>query len=139
MKSIIAFLFLGVVITPIFLSQKSEFIKVKVIHVYDGDTFTVNIENWLPIVGEKMPVRVSGIDAPELSDDREHIHKLAIEARDFLRKYLTDKDVRLINVKRDKYFRLNADVMVNGENLKDVMIDNNLAKPYNGKKKPVWD
>ena len=34
--------------------------------IYDADTFRVNIEGYPPIIGERIPVRVLGIDAPEL-------------------------------------------------------------------------
>ena len=34
--------------------------------IYDGDTFRANIEGWPPIVGERVPVRLMGIDTPEL-------------------------------------------------------------------------
>jgi micrococcal nuclease len=34
--------------------------------VYDGDTFRVNISDWPAVVGESMPVRIKGVDTPEL-------------------------------------------------------------------------
>ncbi|MFT6578378.1 MAG: endonuclease YncB(thermonuclease family), partial [Zhongshania sp.] len=34
--------------------------------IYDGDTFRVNIAGWPSVVGDSMPVRIKGIDTPEL-------------------------------------------------------------------------
>ena len=39
----------------------------EVTSIYDADTFRVNIKGYPPIVGERIPVRVLGVDAPELS------------------------------------------------------------------------
>ncbi len=38
----------------------------EVTSIYDADTFRVNIDGYPPIVGERIPVRVLGVDAPEL-------------------------------------------------------------------------
>lgn len=38
----------------------------EVTSIYDGDTFRANIEGWPPIIGERMPIRIKGIDTPEL-------------------------------------------------------------------------
>ena len=32
---------------------------------YDGDTFTATINEWPPVVGERIKIRISGINAPE--------------------------------------------------------------------------
>jgi len=38
----------------------------KLISVYDGDTFRVDINSLPPILGKNIPVRVAGIDTPEI-------------------------------------------------------------------------
>ena len=38
----------------------------KVISVYDGDTFRVNIDSLPPIVGKNIAIRVNGVDTPEI-------------------------------------------------------------------------
>jgi len=38
----------------------------EVTSVYDADTFRVNIADWPAIIGERIPIRVHGIDAPEI-------------------------------------------------------------------------
>ena len=42
---------------------------VVVVSVYDGDTLSVNVPDWPPVVGQRVPVRVRGIDASESHHD----------------------------------------------------------------------
>ncbi len=44
----------------------------------------------------------------------------------------------LRNMKRGKYFRILADVYVDGENHGKELITKGLAKSYNSEKKPKW-
>lgn len=41
-------------------------------------------------------------------------------------------------MERGKYFRIVADIEVDGENLAELLLDNGLAKPYDGRNKPEW-
>lgn len=38
----------------------------QVVSVYDADTFRVNLQNFPDIAGKNMPIRVNGVDAPEI-------------------------------------------------------------------------
>ena len=38
----------------------------EVTSIYDGDTFRANIRGYPSIVGERMPIRINGIDTPEM-------------------------------------------------------------------------
>jgi endonuclease YncB( thermonuclease family) len=53
----------------------------KVISVYDGDTFRVNIDSLPPIVGKNIPIRV---DTPEMPGKCQYEKDLALEAKGFL-------------------------------------------------------
>jgi len=44
----------------------------------------------------------------------------------------------LHNLGRDKYFRVLADVMIDGKNLTDLLIKKGLGKPYDGGTKSSW-
>ena len=57
----------------------------KVISVYDGDTFRVDINSLPPIVGKNIPIRVNGVDTPEIRGKCQYEKDLALEARDFVR------------------------------------------------------
>lgn len=136
-KLILSFL----LITPISLFSiqvsNSDYIVADLVSVHDGDTFTVNIRGWHPVVGNKMPVRIKGIDTPEITDDRPEIKEKAIQAKKLLKSSLDGK-IRLYRVSRDKYFRLNADVFVKGKDIGKILLESGLAKPYDGGTKSPW-
>lgn len=86
--------------------------------VYDGDTFRVDIDGLPPLIGVDMPVRIAGIDCPEMRG-KDADKEAAIAARDALRDLLDNADlIELRNVRRGKYFRIVADVFVDGVDVK---------------------
>ena len=111
----------------------------KVISVYDGDTFRVNIGSLPPIVGKNIPIRVNGVDTPEIRGKCQYEKDLALEARDFVRGKLANaKEIKLTNLQRGKYFRVVANVVVDGVSLENELLDNDLAYEYSGGKKLNW-
>ena len=85
----------------------------KVISVYDGDTFRVNIDSLPPIVGKNIAIRVNGVDTPEIRGKCQYEKNLALKARDFVRDRLANaKEIKLTNLQRGKYFRVVASVLV---------------------------
>ena len=123
-----------------FTAHSQENVSVtKVISVYDGDTFRVDIDELSDIVGKNIAIRILGIDTPEIKGQCEKEKQLAIKARDFTRHYLNNaSSIQLSNLKRDKYFRLLADVYVDGKSLAAALLANNLAVRYSGNKKSSW-
>jgi endonuclease YncB( thermonuclease family) len=111
----------------------------KVISVYDGDTFRVNIDSLPPIVGKNIPIRVNGVDTPEIRGKCQYEKNLALKARDFVRAKLANaKEIKLTNLQRGKYFRVVANVLVDGVSLEQELLDNELAYEYSGGKKLSW-
>ena len=111
----------------------------KVISVYDGDTFRVDIDSLPPIVGKNIPIRLNGIDTPEIQGKCQQEKDLALEARDFVRNKLANaKEIKLTKLKRGKYFRVVADVYFDGVSLEQELLDNELAYKYTGGKKSSW-
>jgi micrococcal nuclease len=111
----------------------------KVISVYDGDTFRVNIDSLPPIVGKNIPIRLNGVDTPEIQGKCQYEKDLALKARDFVRNKLANaKEVKLTKLQRGKYFRVVADVMIDGVSLEQELLDNELAYKYTGGKKSSW-
>ena len=112
----------------------------KIIKVYDGDTFRCDIKDYPPIVGQNMPIRINGIDCPEMREENKEIKLLAVKA-----KYLTARElengkiIELKNMKRGKYFRIVADVVIDGNDLGSMLIREGLARPYDGGKKVDWN
>jgi micrococcal nuclease len=107
--------------------------------IYDGDTIRVTIHAWPAVAGERIPVRLYGIDTPEMRDKRPRVYKLARSAKQFSVTQLRNaKHIELRQIRRDKYFRLLAEVWVDGRNLSDLLLKAGLAKPYFGGKKVSW-
>jgi micrococcal nuclease len=111
----------------------------KVISVYDGDTFRVDIDSLPPIVGKNIPIRLNGVDTPEIQGKCQQEKDLALEARDFVRNKLANaKEIKLTKLQRGKYFRVVADVYFDGVSLEQELLDNELAYKYTGGKKSSW-
>jgi micrococcal nuclease len=106
---------------------------------YDGDTLTVNIPRLPALFGYKVPVRIAHIDTAEMDSADPCEKASAIAAKDKVLSLLKGaKKIDLINVKRDKYFRILSEVTVNGEfSLGAYLIANRLAVPYEGETKPL--
>ena len=111
----------------------------KVISVYDGDTFRVDIDSLPPIVGKNIPIRLNGVDTPEIQGKCQYEKDLALKARDFVRKKLENaKEIKLTKLQRGKYFRVVADVMIDGVSIEQELLENKLAYKYTGGKKSSW-
>ncbi|GGX87484.1 hypothetical protein GCM10007160_13610 [Litchfieldella qijiaojingensis] len=105
--------------------------------VYDGDTFYVNIVEWPPIIGNNMPVRIQGINTPELRSRcdtdaaKEAERERARKAKAFVEEQLREADtIVLHNIERGSFFRLIADVKLDGRDLGDLLIAAGHAQPY---------
>jgi len=111
----------------------------RVISVYDGDTFRVDIDSLSPIVGKNIAIRLNGVDTPEIRGKCQYEKDLALKARDFVRNKLANaKEIKLAKLQRGKYFRVVADVMIDGVSLEKELLENKLAYKYTGGKKLSW-
>jgi len=103
---------------------------------YDGDTIRFDLPGYPPIAGDDIRVRVNGIDTPEINGKCEKEKYDAQQARDMVADILKDAEqITLKNMERGKYFRIAADVIVDGENLADMLIEAGMAIRYDGGKK----
>ncbi|MCX4027487.1 thermonuclease family protein [Endozoicomonas sp. SM1973] len=111
----------------------------EVTSIYDGDTFRVNIKGWPNIVGERISIRVKGVDTPEIRGQCEKEKKLARKAKQHTVSLLRSaKKIELRNMQRGKYFRILANVYIDGKSLTDSLIKAKLARPYDGGKRQGW-
>ena len=113
---------------------------VKVISVYDGDTFKVDIEGYPDIIGKKISVRVNGIDTPEIKGKCDAEKMLAIKAKQLTERLLLNaKRVVLMEIKRGKYFRIVANVDIDVQDLGEALIQEGFAVTYwGGTKSHTW-
>ena len=139
MKKILLVAICLISFTVIEANQPESYKIEKIISVYDGDTFRADIRGLPDIIGKNIAIRILGIDTPEIKGKCEEEKIIAIKARDFSRKALFNaKTITLKNLKRDKYFRLLADVYFDDIDLANALLVNNFAVKYSGKKKPSW-
>ncbi|MBP5429307.1 MAG: thermonuclease family protein [Elusimicrobiaceae bacterium] len=111
----------------------ASFENVSIASVYDGDTFKINLNCSLAVYCEKVPVRVLGVDTPEIKGETEREKKLAQQTKAFTQEFLSQAPISLTNCGRDKYFRLLCDVTNGkGQNLAQELIKHNLGYSYYG-------
>ncbi len=110
--------------------------NVSVASVYDGDTFKINLNCSLAVYCEKVPVRVLGVDCPEIKGKTKREKALAQKAKAFTKAFLQNGPVSLTDCSRDKYFRLLCAVTNGlGQNLAEELINRDLGYRYEGGKK----
>lgn len=103
---------------PFSAFAQTRFCDVPVLKVYDGDTITVDVD------GEKVRVRVSEIDAPELEQS------YGKESMDYLARILEGKKVCLDKHGVDVYRRWLADVYVGTFSISRLMVASGSAWVY---------
>jgi len=131
----LAFLILPFLLTPALSFAKSYGDIQGAVYVrnHDGDTITFNLPGLHPIIGEKISIRVNGIDTPEIKGKCEKEKYDAQQARELVADILKDAEtIDLKNIERGKYFRIVADVFVDGESLADELIEAGMAVSYDG-------
>ena len=107
-----------------------------VIKVYDGDTIT--IASKLPFKESPMyrwSVRLNGIDTPEMKSKDPELKKIAIRAQEALSNLIMGKTIQLEKVATEKFGRVLADVIFEGNNLNDWLLEQKLAYEYQGSTK----
>jgi len=110
----------------------------EVLSVYDGDTVTVMLDMGLD-VQKKAKCRLLGIDTPELRTKSAKEKKLGYAARDRLRELILDKTITLQSMtKPDKYGRLLVRIWIEGLFINDLLIDEGLARAYDGGERQPW-
>jgi micrococcal nuclease len=121
--------------TPIFTlnGYKTE---AKVVHVYDGDTIHVVFKYFDTYY--KWNCRISHVDTPELRTKNEEEKIKGYEARDKLRELILDKIVNVHCLTFDKYGRLLIELYMDDIYVNQWLIDNHLAKQYEGGTKEKW-
>ena len=112
----------------------------QIVEVYDGDTFKIDLPSQHPLFGDDISVRVLGIDTPELRGTSDEVKALGYKAKHRTQELLSDaKTIELKNPQRDKYFRVLAEVLIDGESLADMLKAKGLAKDYDGEgARPEW-
>ncbi|MBH46948.1 MAG: nuclease [Halobacteriovorax sp.] len=121
--------------------DEHSFRCVKYVKNYDADTVTFDIPNVHPLIGQRINVRINGVDTPELRTKNTCEKEKARNAKKLVSNLFKNaKRIDLSNIKRGKYFRIVADVTIDGKSLAHYLLKNGLATTYDGgtKKKVNW-
>ena len=112
----------------------------RVIRVIDGDTFVVDIDQFPDLIGKGISVRVNGIDTPEiLRGNCEREKELGIKAKERVEALLNSSEtIVLENLSRGSFFRIVADVIVDGVDLGQLILNEGLAMPYRSGRESPW-
>eukprot|EP01084_Bolivina_argentea_P313181 542320_1 len=114
----------------------------KCVKVYDGDTVHIAAPLFNEVIA-RFRVRLARIDCPELRTKDEWEKKAGYIVKEILENKIGNKIIELTNVKYDKYGRILSEIILNGENINDWLLDSDWACPYEGKgeklvKKTDW-
>jgi len=110
-----------------------------VIKVYDGDTITIAAK--LPYDESplyRFPVRLLGIDSPEMKSKNENERVAARASQEALSKLILHKRVTLKYMGTEKYGRILADVYLDDLHLNVWMLEQKLAVAYDGGTKAAF-
>lgn len=125
-------------IANIRLKSKLYYYAAHVTAVYDGDTFTVDIDLGLGIWRRGEKIRLWKVNAPEVRGDESATGK---EVRDFVRGLILEKDILLRTIldkrgsdRTEKYGRLLGEVLLEGEDgavitLNELLLDQGMGVP----------
>lgn len=105
---------------------------------YDGDTCTFTFPTLPAVFGSRLSVRLVGIDTPEMHGHCDRERALARQAHQLTESLLTRaRQIEITDLSRDKYFRLDARVMADGQDISQALLTAHLAVAYNGGTKTV--
>jgi micrococcal nuclease len=107
--------------------------------VIDGDTIEVVASIW-PGLATRARLRLSRIDAPELTSPCDAARAKAFEARSVVENAVKGVRLRLLHIRPERaYGRILADVqLADGSDLGDLLVSVGLAKPYASKVRCDW-
>lgn len=114
-------------------ARAEDFYNVKYRSNYDGDTIRFDIDESLPDIFRFMPLRLYGIDTPELRSKNSREKRAAYKAKKFVQRRLSRaKVINLKDCKKDKYFRLNCRVEYDGKDLTQELLKRKYGYEYYG-------
>lgn len=114
-----------------------------VVKVHDGDTITIVYPGELPAIFKRpIGIRLNGLDTPEMHSrckdplQRANEERFAREAQVYLEHRIRSADeIVLRNQSPDKFFRIDADVILDGETVNTTLVELGYAIPYKGEAK----
>jgi len=135
-------LLVGAIVTALalmdYVDKPLNFSEVDVASVYDGDTFRANFPCDEPLICANVPIRVNGVDTPEMAARCAAEKDAAIAAKQFTQRALRGGKIFVRTHERDDYERIIAEVYIDGENLAHKLIEAGHGRRYTGGSKRDW-
>lgn len=128
------------VVCSSFLARASG-VEAQFIRAHDGDTILVDLPELkkmdefqdFSVFWSHISVRLAGVDTPEIHGQCNKESAEAQRAKALVEDTLTHAHkVTLNNLKKDKYFRLLADIYADDVSLSELLLNAKLAVPYDG-------
>lgn len=144
---IVAAIVMLLAVAPLFAAESPGSYTISAPAAVDGDTIKGEVVLWrFPRMTISLPVRVSGIDTPELKGNGQRVipaceKSLAKAAMAFTSQWLdNNQPVTISNIAQDKYGpRVEAIVSgSNGNLLAGALLAAGHARPYNGGARQPW-
>lgn len=116
--------------------------QAEVVSVYDGDTFTLNIDLGYDLIIHQVSVRLDSVDTPEKGGRGVRI--LEKKAGKMVSNYVKDLmlgefvQFKTVSGKEDKYGRYPGKILIHGFWLHKHLIEKQYARPYTGGNKSRW-
>jgi len=127
------------------LVHATDIPNVTVRSCYDGDTCRLDLprsvfnDDWAyDLFGHNIPIRVEGIDTPEIRGKCQKEKDLAYKARDLVRDLLDNAQTITLSIDDDpqevrgKYFRIVGRLKADGVDVSELLIERQLAVLYDG-------
>jgi endonuclease YncB( thermonuclease family) len=115
----------------------------KVIRAVDGDTVEIQVDFLPSELGNKLHIRIWGVDTPEkgFRAHSEHEKELGLKASEFTKNAIANaKEIKINLIMWDKFGgRVLGDLIIDGKSLRQLLLDNGYAREYYGDKKESWN
>lgn len=116
--------------------------EVNILRIIDGDTVVIGAPFLPSPLKQELAVRVYGVDTPEKSwrGKCDYERELGEEASKFTKNMIeTTTEHQIDLMKWDKFGgRVLGDILLDGQSLRQALIDNGYAREYFGEKKQPW-
>lgn len=136
MKTVLFFLCLCSIINA------SDLYKWPVTRVLDGDTVEIQVDFLPKELGNRLYVRVWGVDTPEKGwrAKSQNENELGLKASQFTKEAVQNANtIEIQIIAWDKFGgRILGDIIIDGKSLRQMLLDNGFAREYYGTKKEVW-
>lgn len=112
-----------------FITRADDAVFARHIRTIDGGSFVADIICPGEKTFENIKVRMDDVVIPEINDKRVGVRELAIRAKLFVEGRLSNaQEITLLDVRRGKYFKIIARVLVDGHDLGEELVREGLAE-----------